>query len=68
MTLESAPPTSTLWLRLLAALVLIPVTLAFTFIGHWPLAAWLAIAGVAMSVEWVQIVHNERIGWRLGIP
>ena len=67
MTLESAPPTSTIWLRVLAAVVLIPITLASTFVGVWPLAAWIGLAGLAMSVEWVQIVHHERFGWRFGL-
>jgi len=67
VTLESAPPSSTLWLRVLAALVLIPMTLACTFVGGWALAAWLGMAGLAMSVEWVQIVHRERFGWRFAL-
>ncbi|MBI1211522.1 MAG: phosphatidate cytidylyltransferase [Alphaproteobacteria bacterium] len=58
---------STLWLRVLAAAVLIPVTLLFTFLGGWALSAWVALAGLAMSVEWVQIVHKERFGWRFGL-
>ena len=67
MTLDNAPPRSTLWLRLLAAAVLIPVTLASAFLGGWVLAAWIGLAGLAMSVEWVQIVHRERFGWRFAL-
>ncbi len=67
MTLDSAPPRSTLWLRLLAAAVLIPVTLGCAYVGSWALAAWVGLAGLAMSVEWVQIVHQERFGWRFAL-
>jgi phosphatidate cytidylyltransferase len=67
VTFDSAPPRSTLWLRLLAAAVLIPMTLASAFVGGWVLSAWVGLAGLAMSVEWVQIVHKERFGWRFGL-
>jgi phosphatidate cytidylyltransferase len=67
VTLDSAPARSTLWLRLLAAIVLIPVTLTSVFLGGWTLAAWVGLAGLAMSVEWVQIVHHERFGWRFAL-
>lgn len=67
MTLESAPPKSTLWLRVLASVVLIPVMLASAYAGGWVLAAWVAMAGLAMSVEWVEIVHKERFQWRFGL-
>lgn len=67
MTLDSAPPRSSLWLRVLAAVVLIPVTLASVYLGGWVLAAWVGLAGLAMSMEWVQIVHHERFGWRFGL-
>jgi phosphatidate cytidylyltransferase len=65
--LENAPPRSTVWLRVLAAAVLIPLTLASTFMGGWVLAAWLVLAGLAMSVEWVEIVHKERFRWRFAL-
>ena len=67
MTVESAQPRSSLWLRVLAAVVLVPVTLASTYLGGWILAAWVGLAGLAMSVEWVQIVHHERFGWRFAL-
>ena len=67
MTLDSAPPRSSLWLRVLAAVVLIPVTLASVYLGGWILAAWVGLAGLAMSMEWVQIVHRERFGWRFAL-
>lgn len=67
MTLESAPPKPTLWLRVLASAVLIPLMLASAYLGGWVLAAWVAAAGLAMSVEWVAIVHKERFGWRFGL-
>jgi phosphatidate cytidylyltransferase len=54
-------------LRVLAAAVLIPVTLMCVVAGGWALSAWVAIAGIAMSLEWVAIVHKERLGWRLGL-
>lgn len=67
MTVDSAPPRSTLWLRVLAAAVLIPLTLFASIWGGWLLAGWVGLAGLAMSVEWVQIVHKERFGWRFGL-
>jgi phosphatidate cytidylyltransferase len=67
VTLDSAPASSNLWVRVLAAIVLIPVTLASAFLGGWALAAWVGLAGLAMSVEWVQIVHRERFGWRFAL-
>ena len=67
MTVDTAPPRSTLWLRVLAAAVLVPLTLASAYWGGWALAAWVGLAGLAMSVEWVQIVHKERFGWRFAL-
>jgi phosphatidate cytidylyltransferase len=47
--------------------VLVPVTLASAIMGGWVLAVWVGLAGLAMSVEWVQIVHKERFGWRFAL-
>src|SRR5262245_15997808 len=43
------------------------MTLASTYVGGWPLAAWLGLVAMAMSMEWVRIVHNERFGWRFAL-
>ena len=67
MSLDSTPARSSLWLRVLAAIVLIPATLAAVFLGGWAVAVWVGLAGLAMSVEWVQIVHRERFGWRFAL-
>ncbi len=58
---------SSLWPRILAAVVLVPAALAAVYAGNWVLAVWVAAAGVAMAVEWTAIVHRERMGWRLGL-
>jgi phosphatidate cytidylyltransferase len=58
---------SNLWRRILAAAVLIPAALAAVYVGGWALAAWTAAAGLAMSREWVAIVHRESFGWRFAL-
>ena len=58
---------STLWPRILAAAVLIPAALAAVYTGGWVLAVWTAVAGLAMSREWVAIVHREAFGWRFAL-
>jgi len=45
-------PTSGLTKRVLSALVLAPIALAFVWAGGWAFAALLAIAGVLMAAEW----------------
>jgi phosphatidate cytidylyltransferase len=57
---------SSLWPRILAAVVLVPAALGAVYLGGWVLAVWVVAAGVAMAVEWNAIVHRERMGWRLG--
>lgn len=58
---------SSLWPRILASAILIPAALGAVYVGGWLLAVWTAAAGVAMSREWVRIVHREDFGWRLGL-
>lgn len=58
---------SSLWLRILAAAVLVPAALGAVYVGGWVLAVWVTAAGVAMALEWTAIVHRERMGWRLGL-
>lgn len=58
---------SRLWPRILAAAVLIPAALAAVYAGGWVVAAWTSAAGLAMSREWVRIVHREAFGWRFGL-
>ena len=58
---------SSLWPRILAAIVLVPAALGAVYLGGWVLAVWVVAAGVAMAVEWNAIVHRERMGWRLGL-
>jgi phosphatidate cytidylyltransferase len=49
-------------------LVLIPSALAAVYAGGWVLAIWAIAAGVAMSREWIMIVHKERQpGWRMAL-
>ncbi len=58
---------SSLWPRILASAILIPAALAAVYLGGWLLALWVAAAGLAMSREWVRIVHREDFGWRLAL-
>lgn len=58
---------SSLWPRILASAILIPAALAAVYWGGWLLALWVAAAGLAMSREWVRIVHREELGWRLAL-
>jgi len=59
---------SSLWPRILTSLVLIPSALFAVYAGGWVLAVWAAAAGLAMSREWVKIVHREEApGWRLAL-
>lgn len=65
MSTVSAPKSS-LWPRIVTSLVLIPSALAAVYAGGWVLAIWATAAGIAMSREWIMIVHRERQpGWRL---
>lgn len=67
MTTVSAR-TSSLWPRIITSLVLIPSALAAVYAGGWVLAIWASAAGIAMSREWVMIVHRERqFGWRIAL-
>lgn len=64
----SAPASrSSLWPRILASAILIPAALGAVYVGGWVLAVWTAAAGLAMSREWVRIVHRENFGWRFGL-
>ena len=58
---------SSLWPRILAAAILVPAALVAVHTGGWVLAVWVAAAGVAMSREWVSIVHREAFGWRFAL-
>ena len=59
---------SSLLPRLITSLILIPSALAAVYAGGWVLALWASAAGVAMSREWVRIVHREsNLGWRLAL-
>lgn len=67
MTTVSAPKSS-LWPRIVTSLVLIPSALAAVYAGGWVLAVWATAAGIAMSREWIMIVHREQQpGWRLAL-
>lgn len=67
MTTVSAR-TSSLWPRIVTSLVLIPSALAAVYAGGWVLAIWATAAGIAMSREWIMIVHKERQpGWRIAL-
>lgn len=60
--------TSSLWPRIVTSLVLVPAALAAVYAGGWVLAIWASAAGIAMSREWIMIVHREReLGWRLAL-
>jgi phosphatidate cytidylyltransferase len=37
------------------------------YVGGWVLAVWTVAAGLAMSREWVAIVHREAFGWRFAL-
>lgn len=58
---------SSVWPRILASLILIPAALAAVYAGGWVLGIWVAAAGIAMSREWVRIVHREDMGWRFAL-
>lgn len=61
-------PRSSFWPRTLAAAVLVPTTLAAVWVGGWILGVWTTAAGLAMSREWVRIVHAENLtGWHFGL-
>jgi phosphatidate cytidylyltransferase len=67
MTTVSARKSS-LWPRIVTSLVLVPSALAAVYAGGWVLAIWAIAAGVAMSREWIMIVHKERQpGWRMAL-
>jgi phosphatidate cytidylyltransferase len=67
MTTVSARKSS-LWPRIVTSLVLIPSALAAVYAGGWVLAIWAMAASIAMSREWIMIVHKERQpGWRLAL-
>jgi len=61
------PAGSSLWPRILAAVILIPAALLAVYTGRWVLAVWTAAAGFAMAREWVRIVHRTPLGWHLGL-
>lgn len=57
---DTAPPRaepggSTLRTRLLAALVLAPVTLALVAAGGWPFAGFVALGGLLLAREWSEL-------------
>ena len=61
-------PGPSFWPRVLAAAVLVPTALAAVWVGGWILAIWTTAAGLAMSREWVRIVHRESLtGWHFGL-
>ncbi len=61
-------PRSSFWPRVLAAAVLVPAALAAVYVDGWVLAAWTTAAGLAMSREWVRIVHRETLfDWHFGL-
>ncbi len=56
--LDVAPPQEhELRRRWVSALVLAPVALAVAGMGGWVFAAFVALAGVLMSLEWVRLFH-----------
>ena len=68
MSTVSTGKNSSLLPRVITSLILIPSALAAVYTGGWVLAAWATAAGVAMSREWVRIVHREpAFGWRLAL-
>jgi phosphatidate cytidylyltransferase len=61
------PSRSSLWPRILAAAILVPAALGAVYVGGWVLGLWTAAAGLAMSREWVQMVHRETLQWRFAL-
>lgn len=59
---------SSLWLRLITSVILIPSALAAVYAGGWVLATWATAAGIAMAREWTRMVHQEtQYGWRFAL-
>lgn len=61
------PARSSLWPRIIAAAVLIPAALLAVHDDGWILGVWTTAAGLAMSREWVHIVHREVFQWRFAL-
>lgn len=64
---ETSPPTpetgtgaSNLFLRVAAALVLAPLTIAIAWIGGWPWICLVTAAGALLYAEWLMIVGASR--------
>ncbi|MHA1523126.1 MAG: phosphatidate cytidylyltransferase [Alphaproteobacteria bacterium] len=57
-------------LRLLSALVLIPLTLGVVWFGGWPFAVFIWLGGVLVAWEWSEIVEGRALGpgfWSLAV-
>lgn len=52
-----------LLMRVLAALVLIPVAIGVAYAGGWLWAALVGVVSVGLFVEWIMIVGAQRPGW-----
>lgn len=52
-----------LLMRVLAALVLIPVTIGVAWTGGWLWAALVGAVSVGLFVEWIMITGAQRPGW-----
>ena len=67
MTTASAK-SSSLWARVATSVVLVPAALLAVHAGGWVVALFATAAGLAMSREWIKIVHHEeQPGWRLAL-
>ncbi len=56
----AAAGTRNLMLRILAAVVLAPATLAIAYVGGWPWALLVTLAVIGLYVEWLAIVGEVR--------
>ena len=64
-----AKPDPGLRLRVLSALVLVPIALALVIVGGWGFAGFVEVAVVLMALEWAQLTaarHGRRAGWLAG--
>jgi phosphatidate cytidylyltransferase len=57
---ETGKGASNLFMRVVAALVLAPLTIAIAWIGGWPWICLVTAAGVLLYVEWLMIVDTSR--------
>ena len=56
----AVPGARNLMLRILAAVVLAPATIAIAYVGGWPWAVLVTLAVIGLYVEWLAIVGEVR--------